>query len=112
MADYIFNIYNEETNISIRVYPIRGEGPDKTVPPQNPERETLTYTPQSGDNFVAIGIDAVGGGFTDKTYIKLVSFTKDTYFKVKRIGYQTLILEYGIPTADDPETTVRIGEDQ
>jgi hypothetical protein len=114
MADYIFNIYNEETDLSIRVYPIRGEGPDKTVPPQNPERETLTYTPQSGDNFVAIGIDAVPSSFkfTDKTYIKLVSFTEGTYFRVKRIGYQTLILEYGIPTPDDPETTVRIGEDQ
>jgi hypothetical protein len=111
MADYIFYVYNEEVDFSIRVYPIRGTGPDRIVPPQSP-KETLPYTPHSGDNFVAIGIDAVGGAFTEKTYIKLVPITADTYFKVKRRDNKNWILEYGMSTADDPETTVRIGEDQ
>ncbi len=111
MADYTFNIYNEEA-FSIRVYPKSGQGPDKTVPAQNSTPEKLTYTSASGNDFVAIGIDAVGKVFTVKTYIKLVSLTLATYFKVKRMGNQNWILEYGLPNSDDPETTVRIGEDQ
>ncbi|UCH93933.1 MAG: hypothetical protein JSV88_27205 [Candidatus Aminicenantes bacterium] len=113
MADYTFNIFNEETDFSIRVCQI-GVTPENcvTVEPQKSDPAQLTCQPQSG-NFVVIGIEPKGGEFTEKTYMKLDSFTltEPTYFKVKREN-QNWILQYGIPNPNDPETTVRIGEDQ
>jgi hypothetical protein len=112
----IFNIAftnNELFDITVSVISGAGEGGDV---PSGTTSDRFQFTSSPGKNYVKLKIAPKSSGtFGDNSYMILDSNSKDSYFKVTRTS-SFWTLKNGIKSEggvdEDPDTNVRIGEDE